>query len=147
MEEQKKTDAGAQPAPKKNNFDIAKLNSSRVIVPGAIALAVLFFFGLDILFSALTHEKTDDAFIAGHIISIAPRISGQVSGVYVLDNQLVKSNQLLVEIDPRDYATALAQKKAANTSQESNFKAATAGYKLMEVKVATAEATAKETKA
>jgi membrane fusion protein (multidrug efflux system) len=54
---------------------------------------------------------------------------------------------LLVEIDPNDYATALAQKKAANTSQESNFKAATAGYKLMEVKVATAEATAKETKA
>src|SRR5581483_5241352 len=35
----------------------------------------------------------------------------------------------------------------ANTSQGSNFKAATAGYKLMEVKVATAEATAKETKA
>jgi membrane fusion protein, multidrug efflux system len=147
MEEPKQPAATAQPAPIKNNFAIAKLNSPRVVVPGAIALAVLLFFGLDVLFSALTHETTDDAFIAGHIVSIAPRISGQVSAVYVLDNQLVKSNQLLVEIDPADYATTLSQKQAAQHSSDSNFKAAVAGYKLMEVKVATAEATAKETKA
>jgi membrane fusion protein (multidrug efflux system) len=107
----------------------------------------LFFFGLGILFDALTHESTDDAFIAAHIVSVAPQISGQVSGVYVLDNQLVHSNQLLVDIDPSDYATALEQKKAANNSEESNFKAAVAGYNLMKVKVATAEATAKESEA
>ena len=147
MEERKQPATGAQNPPKKNNFDIAKLDSPRVIVPGAIALGILLFFGLDILFSALTHEKTDDAFIAGHIVSIAPRISGQVSAVHVLDNQMVRSNDLLVEIDPADYATTLAQKKAANISQESNFKAATAGYKLMEVKVATAGVDAKESKA
>ena len=95
----------------------------------------------------LTHESTDDAFIAGHIVSIAPRIAGQVSAVYVLDNQMVHSNDLLVEIDPADYATTLSQKQAAQHSAESNFKAAVAGYNLMGVKVKTAEATAKESKA
>ena len=126
---------------------LRKLNSPLAVVPGVIALAVLLFFGLGCLFAVFTNESTDDAFIAGHIISIAPRISGQVSGVYVLDNQLVHSNQLLVEIDPADYATALSQKQAARNSEESNFKAAVAGYKLMGVKVATAEATARESKA
>ena len=110
-------------------------------------LAVLLFFGLALLVDALTHESTDDAFIAGHIVSIAPRISGQVSAVYVLDNQMVRSNEPLVDIDPADYSTTLSQKQAAQHSSESNFKAAVAGYHLMEVKVMTAEATAKESQA
>src|SRR5277367_4943854 len=69
-----------------------------------LVLAVAVFFGLNYLIVAFTCESTDDAFIAGHIVSIAPRISGQVAAVYVVDNQLVHSNDLLVEIDPSDYA-------------------------------------------
>jgi membrane fusion protein, multidrug efflux system len=138
-----------QPAPeKKNNGQtLRKLNSPLFIWPAAIVLAVLLFLGLALLANTFTHESTDDAFIAGHIVSIAPRISGQVSAVYVLDNQLVRSNDLLAEIDPSDYATTLSQKQAAQHSAESNFKAAVAGYNLMGVKVTTAEATAKESKA
>jgi membrane fusion protein (multidrug efflux system) len=126
---------------------IRKSSNSKFLWPAAAALAVVLFFGLSYLFNALTHESTDDAFIAGHIVSISPRIAGQVSAVHVLDNQMVRSNELLVEIDPADYATTLAQKQAASNSQASNFKAALAGYKLMDVKVTTAEATAKQTKA
>src|SRR5580692_7539207 len=141
--------APPQPAPvKKNNGEtLRKLNSPLFIWPAAIALAALLYFGLWLLANTLTHESTDDAFIAGHIVSIAPRISGQVSTVYVLDNQMVRSNDLLVEIDPADYETTLSQKQAAQHSAESNFKAAVAGYNLMGVKVTTAEATAKESKA
>ena len=138
-----------QPAPdKKNNGEtLRKINSPLFIWPAAIVLAVLLYLGLALLVNTLTHESTDDAFIAGHIVSIAPRIAGQVSAVYVLDNQMVRSNDLLVEIDPADYATTLAQKNAAQNSSDSNFKAAIAGYKLMQVKISTAEATAKESKA
>jgi membrane fusion protein, multidrug efflux system len=135
------------PAPNSNGARLQKLNSPFFIWPAAIALAVLLYFGLSLLNDALTHESTDDAFIAAHIVSIAPRIDGQVSAVHVLDNQLVHSNDLLVDIDPSDYATTLAQKQAAQNSSDSNFKAAVAGYKLMQVKVATAEATAKESQA
>ncbi len=134
-----------QPAPeKKNNGEkLQKLNSPLFLWPAAVVLAVLLFFGLDLFFDAMTHESTDDAFIAGHIVSIAPRIDGQVSAVHVLDNQMVRSNDLLVEIDPADYATALAQKLAAQSAQDSNYKAAIAGYNLMGVKVTPAEATAR----
>jgi multidrug resistance efflux pump len=78
---------------------------------------------------ALTHESTDDAFIAGHIVSIAPRIDGQVSAVHVLDNQMVRSNDLLVEIDPSDYAITVAQKQAAE-SQDANVKTIVAGVRI-----------------
>jgi membrane fusion protein (multidrug efflux system) len=143
------SEAGSFEANPLSNTEIWIRKSSRpkFLWPAAVALAVVLFFGLGYLFDALTHESTDDAFIAGHIVSIAPRMAGQVSAVHILDNQMVRSNDLLVEIDPADYATTLALKQAANNSSSSNFKAATAGYKLMEVKVTTAEATAKETKA
>jgi membrane fusion protein (multidrug efflux system) len=149
MNENSPTPEPPQPTPeKKNNGEkLQKFNSPFFIRPAAVALAVLLFFGLDYFFDALTHESTDDAFITGHIVSIAPRISGQVSAVYVLDNQMVHANDLLVEIDPSDYATALAQKRAAQQSEESSYNAAVAGYDLMGVKVTTAEANVRESKA
>src|SRR5690348_16653217 len=117
-----------------NRRRLQKLNSPGMIWAGAIVLAVTLFFGIDLLVGALTHESTDDAFIAGHVVSIAPRVSGQVLGVYVTDNQFIHSNELMVVIDPRDYETTLAQKNAAQEAQDSNYKAAVAEYNLMGVK-------------
>ncbi len=135
------------PAATGNGQRFAKLNSPLFIWPAAVLLAALLFVGLDYFFDALTHESTDDAFIAGHVVSIAPRIDGQVSAVHVLDNQLVRSNDLLVEIDPSDYAIAVAQKQAAATSQEANFRTIVAAYELMRAKVTTAEASARQARA
>jgi membrane fusion protein, multidrug efflux system len=132
-------------APKPNGN--GKLQSPAFLWTAGIGLAVLLFFGLNYLVSSYTSESTDDAFITGHIVSIAPRISGQVSAVHVFDNEFVHSNQLLVELDPSDYNATLGQKQAAQSSSDSNFKAAVAGYDLMKVKVTTAEADARETKA
>ncbi|HEY5296721.1 MAG TPA: HlyD family secretion protein [Verrucomicrobiae bacterium] len=137
------------PAPEKKNdgATLRKFNSPLFIIPATIVLAILFFLILFYIVAFLTHETTDDAFITGHIVSLAPRISGQVSAVYVLDNQLVRSNELLVEIDPSDYSTTLEQKQASAQAEESNYKAAIAGYNLMGVKVTTAEATVRESQA
>jgi membrane fusion protein (multidrug efflux system) len=137
----------APPATDGNGQRLARLNSPLFIWPVAIVLAALLFLGLDYFFDALTHESTDDAFIAGHVVSIAPRIAGQVSAVHVLDNQMVRSNDLLVEIDPSDYAITVAQKQAAATSQEANFRTIVAAYELMRAKVTTAEASAQKAKA
>ena len=130
-----------------NGARLAKLNSPWFIWPATGAFAVLLFFGLDYLFTALTHESTDDAFIAAHVVSVAPRVAGQVSAVYVLDNQMVHSNDLLVEIDPADYAITVAQKQAAAASQDANVKTVLAVDQLMRQKVATAEATARQSEA
>jgi membrane fusion protein (multidrug efflux system) len=126
---------------------LAKLNSPLFIWPATAVLAVLLFFGLGYLADVLTHESTDDAFIAAHVVSIAPRISGQVATVHVLDNQMVRSNELLVEIDPSDYATTAALKQSSADASEANYKTALAALDLMAVKVATAEATADQSKA
>jgi membrane fusion protein (multidrug efflux system) len=135
-----------QPAPTAANGNgqrFAKLNSPLFIWPAAIVLAALLFVGLDYFFDALTHESTDDAFIAGHVVSIAPRIDGQVSAVHVLDNQLVHSNDLLVEIDPSDYAIAVAQKETAAGAQQASYKTMFAAWQLMQAKVITAQDSAR----
>ncbi|MGD0206772.1 MAG: HlyD family secretion protein [Verrucomicrobiota bacterium] len=134
-------------APKGNGTKLAKLNSPWFIWPAAVALAVLLFFGLGYFFDVLTHESTDDAFIAAHVVSIAPRISGQVAAVHVLDNEMIRSNELLVEIDPADYSTVAAQKQSSADAAEANYKTMLAALDLMTVKVATAEATADQSKA
>ena len=138
-----------QPAPeKKNNGEtLKKLNSPLFIWPAAIVLAILLYLGLALLANSLTHESTDDAFIAGHLVSIAPRIDGQVSAVHVLDNQLVHSNDLLIEIDPADYAITVAQKQSAADSSDANVKTIIAADELMRKKVSTAEASERKAQA
>jgi len=116
-----------------------KFQSPFFIWPAALALAVLLYFGISYLAEVFTHESTDDAFIAGHVVSIAPRISGQVVAVHIVDNQLVRSNDLLVEIDPADYAMIVAQKAAAADAQQASYKTMFAGWQLMRAKVTTAE--------
>jgi membrane fusion protein (multidrug efflux system) len=133
--------------PKGNAALLAKLNSPLFIWPAAVALAGLLFFGLGYFFDVLTHESTDDAFIAAHVVSIAPRISGQVAAVHVLDNEMVRSNELLVEIDPSSYSITVAQKEASAGAQSANYKAFLAGYELMRTKVTTAEATVRQSQA
>ena len=146
MNENKSAPPGP-PLPTVNGRMLAKLNSPWFIWPAAVAAAVLLFFGLDYLITAFTHETTDDAFIAAHVVSVAPRVAGQVSAVYVLDNQMVHSNDLLVEIDPADYAITVAQKQAAAASQDANVKTVLAVDQLMRQKVATAEADARKAQA
>ncbi len=136
------SEAGPSPAPvpepKKRTW---------LVWPAATALAVVLYFGINYLAEVFTHESTDDAFIAGHVVSIAPRIAGQVVAVHVRDNQMVHSNDLLAEIDPAEYAIAVAQKDAAAVAQDANFRTIVAAYKLMRAKVATAEATLRKSQA
>ena len=41
------------------------------------------------------YESTDDAFIDGHVISMAPQVAGQVVGLSVNDNQAVKQGDVI----------------------------------------------------
>jgi membrane fusion protein (multidrug efflux system) len=57
-------------------------------------------------------ETTDDAQVEGHVVSVAPRLAGQVARVLVKDNQSVREGDVLVELDDRDYAARLAAARA-----------------------------------
>jgi membrane fusion protein (multidrug efflux system) len=107
-------------------------------------LAALFFFGLEYLVTAFTHESTDDAFVETGIVAISPKVAGLVSAVYVKDNQWVNAGDPLFDIDPRDYETTLERRRAALSVSESNKKSAEAAYKVMLAKLAAAEAVARQ---
>lgn len=73
---------------------------------------VLLIFGLRLFFHAMAYESTDDAFIAGDVIQVSPKIAGEVIHVMVKDNQPVQKGDLLIEIDPRNYDAEAKQAEA-----------------------------------
>ena len=83
----------------------------RVIVP-AVTAVILLILGTIVSINSIFYKSTDDAFVEGHIITVAPRISGPVIKLNIEDNQEVKKGDLLLEIDPTDYETKLKQSKA-----------------------------------
>lgn len=63
---------------------------------------------------------TTDAYVQAFVIQVAPRIEGQVVGVYVQENQLVRKGDLLFEIDPRpfQYKVNLLQAKLVQATYQ-----------------------------
>ena len=59
-----------------------------------------------------THETTDDAAIDGHLVPVLARASGYIQAVNANDNDHVKADSLLVQIDPTDYKVRLTQAEA-----------------------------------
>lgn len=80
----------------------------RVIIP-AITTVVILILGIIVSINSIFYKSTDDAFIEGHIITVAPRVSGPVIRLLIDDNQKVKKGDLLLEIDPKDYEVKLKQ--------------------------------------
>lgn len=76
------------------------------------------------------YESTDNAFIEGGIVQIAPRVSGQVLHVHVQDNQRVRQGELLVELDPADYEARLSEARARLAQLEAQLAAAQAGLSV-----------------
>jgi membrane fusion protein, multidrug efflux system len=57
-------------------------------------------------------EGTDDAYVAGHIHAMSFRVSGTISEVLIDDNELVKVEQRIAILDPRDFEVQLNQATA-----------------------------------
>ena len=96
-----------------------------MVLGGAAALAALLAL-VPTVHSAFTHESTDDAFIDGHIITIAPKVAGQVTAVHVEDNQVVKAGDPLVEIDPRDSQAKVDEHRGKLAAAEAEARRAVA---------------------
>src|SRR5499427_2532864 len=58
------------------------------------------------------HESTDDAAIDGHLVPVLAKVSGYVQAVHASDNDQVKEDSLLVQIDPEEYRVKLSQAEA-----------------------------------
>jgi membrane fusion protein, multidrug efflux system len=58
-------------------------------------------------------ESTDDAYVGGNVTPLAPHIDAFIDQVLVGDNERVRAGQVLIQLDPRDYRTALDHAEAA----------------------------------
>src|SRR6478672_1765203 len=83
-----------------------------VRIAGAVVALVVLVWVCVRLLSDSTSESTNDAYVEADFTLVAPRIAGQISDVLVDDNQSVKSGELLVRIDDRDYRAALMSAQA-----------------------------------
>jgi membrane fusion protein (multidrug efflux system) len=57
-------------------------------------------------------RTTDDAYVGGHVVSVTPQISGTVIRILADNTDRVEAGTLLVEIDPTDAKTELADAEA-----------------------------------
>src|SRR5581483_5842967 len=126
-------------------------------LPILIGLIILILIAAVIVFYRLyiaPYESTNDAFIEGYVPFVSPRVPGQVIRLAVRDNELVQEGDLLVEIDPKDFETALEQAGANLAAAQTQLEQAKAQVTVDEAKVAqqkaavvAAEAEARRTEA
>ena len=83
----------------------------RVLVP-SITAVIFLICGIFYAIHTVYYKSTDDAFIEGHVITVAPRVSGPVLNLNIEDNQEVKKGDFLLEIDPEDYEAKLRETSA-----------------------------------
>lgn len=92
----------AMDQPKQNRGRLGFFTSLGIILWAAIS-------GLLVFHQVSVNPWTDDAEVFANYIGMAPVVSGPVTNLYVVDNQLVKEGESLFEIDRRPYAYALAR--------------------------------------
>ena len=121
-----------------------------ILASGVVAALALLIFGVRYVQYTRAYESTDDAFIDGHIVGVSPKVASNVARVHVDDNTHVKTGDLMVELDPRDFEARLAQARANLAAAVQQHRAAVwnarvvertagAGVEQAEAAVATAE--------
>jgi RND family efflux transporter MFP subunit len=79
----------------------------------AVVFAVAILIGHTLWVHYMDEPWTRDGRVNADIINIAPDVSGEIVGLPVHDNQLVKKGDLLMQIDPSHYQIAVEQAEAA----------------------------------
>ena len=103
------TTAGNMPEIAEHEPAIAPSKAKRLyLILGGAVLALLIGYGIYAFLSA-GKEVTDDAQISADIVPVASRVAGQVTAVYISENQPVHAGQPIADLDPSDAQVKLAQ--------------------------------------
>lgn len=114
-----------------------------------IAIAVLVLLVLAIIGAVLwwlearKWQSTDNAYIRGPIARLSPGVSGNVTRVFVVDNQLVRAGQPLAALSVGSYEVALRQAEAEVESARAAVLQAQAALVSARAQVRQAGATAR----
>lgn len=80
-----------------------------LVFGGLVAIIIVAF----LIFEALKYQSTDDAYVDTTMVTVSPKVSGQIIKVLVKDNQQVKAGDIVAVIDKVDYEVKLQQASAA----------------------------------
>jgi membrane fusion protein, multidrug efflux system len=110
---------------------------------GAVLLLGLIAWGVRWWFVGRFIQSTDDAYLQADSVTVAPKVSGYVTEVYVADNQAVTAGQELVRLDGRQYQAILEQATAAIAARKADIERGNA--QLLEQKASIVQARAQLT--
>ena len=101
--------------------------SRRSLIIGGGILGVVLIVALLYWLHARNFVSTDDAYTTAHVHDISARVAGTIESVRVDDNQVVKTGDILLVLDQRDFKVAadqsraqVAQRKAATEQAQAN---------------------------
>ncbi len=116
----------------------------RLIAIIAVIVLVVALVGLLLWWlEARKWQATDNAYIRGPIARLSPGVSGNVTQVFVVDNQLVRAGQPLASISVGSYEVALRQAEAEVASAQAAVLQAQAAAVSARAQVRQAAATAR----
>jgi membrane fusion protein (multidrug efflux system) len=77
-------------------------------------------------------ESTDDAQVEGRVMNVSARVAGQVLHVHVTDDQTVNAGDVLIELDPADFAAKVRAARADLAAMRASAEGARAALALTE---------------
>jgi membrane fusion protein (multidrug efflux system) len=127
------------------------LRNPLVLIGAGVVAVILVVAVLAWWSEARRWQATDDAYVDGHIVHLAPQVSGLVLKVYVTDNAAVRAGQPLADIDASTFraqyaqtSAQVAQVEAQIGQQRAQVAAAGATYQQARADAAGANAQAEE---
>ena len=124
------------PPPAQKPDELPAKKTGRTVLILLVVLLLICTAGFFYWRSTFT-EDTDDAQVDGDIFQISSRIAGQVTNVFVTENQRVDKGTLLLEIDPKDYQVNLEQAQAQLASAQADYQQATINVPVTSVQTST----------
>lgn len=85
------------------------------ILGSAFVLSIIVYYFHE------NYPRTDDASVTANIVGIAPRVSGPITRIAVMDNQFVKAGDLLFKIDPVPYQDEVDRTAAQKIQTEATL--------------------------
>jgi len=85
-------------------------NFKKWVIVAFFVVSALTWLGMQIY--QHYYLSTDDAYVNANIVQIAPRVTGKVVRLYVVNNQYVKKNDPLFDIDPEPFQLAVNSAQA-----------------------------------
>jgi RND family efflux transporter MFP subunit len=99
-----------------------------------VLIAAVIWYAYQTFEEYISNPWTRNGQLRGQVIQVAPRVSGPVISVAVIDNQFVSEGDLLFEIDPEQFTIAIAQAEANLRRSHISSKSAKIEYdRLLEI--------------